>query len=261
MNPDDHPWTSRSHLRDVQYHTDANLAARQSIYQWQSPRVLLPPLVLGLAAPDGTETVTDVGCGNGAYLAELARRGHAGPVIGLDLSAGMLRAARTRAPAASLAVADAAALPVRDHASDLTLAMHMLYHVPQPEVAVRELRRITRPGGQVLVVLNGRDHLRELRELITTALTGIIGAPAPQRERLTLDTGAELLASEFSSITGHDFTSELLIPDTKPVEDYVRSMTTALRLPDPTALVTAVGRLIPETTFRVRTHTGCLICR
>jgi SAM-dependent methyltransferase len=37
---------------------------------------------------------TDVGCGNGAYLAELVHRGHAGLVIGLDLSAGMLCAGR-----------------------------------------------------------------------------------------------------------------------------------------------------------------------
>src|SRR5262245_27040439 len=48
-------------------------------------------------------------------------------------------------------------------ASSLTLAMHMLYHVPEPLEAARELRRITHPGGQVLVVLNGEDHLRELR--------------------------------------------------------------------------------------------------
>jgi hypothetical protein len=42
------------------------------------------------------------------YLAELARRRHAGPVLGVDLSAGVLRAARRRAPTAVLAAGDAA---------------------------------------------------------------------------------------------------------------------------------------------------------
>jgi SAM-dependent methyltransferase len=220
-------WTGRSCLQGVQYRTDANLAARQSIYAYQHPRLDLPPLVLGLAALRGGETVADVGCGNGAYLAELARRGHAGPVLGIDLSAGMLHAARGRAPRAGLAAGDAAALPLRDDASGLTLAMHMLYHVPGPSAAVRELRRITRPGGQVLVVLNGEDHLRELRDLITAALQNVTNGEPPLRERLRLGDGQDLLASEFTSITRHDFTGELLIPRPGP------SKTTCAAWPSP----------------------------
>jgi SAM-dependent methyltransferase len=220
-------------------------------------------LVLGLAALRGDETVADVGCGNGACLAELARRGHAGPVLGIDLSAGMLHAARSRAPGASLAAGDAAALPIRDEASGLTLAMHMLYHIPEPSAAVRELRRITHPGGQVLVMLNGEDHLRELRDLITTALRNLTNGKPPLWERLHLDHGEDLLASEFTSITRHDFTGELHVPGPQPVEDYVRSMRITQDLPDPRALATAVGSLVPrgsQGAFRVRTHSGCLVC-
>ena len=132
MGDDDRPWTARSRLRDRQYGTDANLAPRQGLYCWQRLRLDLPPLVLDLAGLRGSEMVADVGCGNGAYLTELARRGHAGPVLGMDLSAGMLRAARGRAPAAVLAAGDAAALPLRDAVSDLALAAHMLYHLPEP---------------------------------------------------------------------------------------------------------------------------------
>ena len=88
------PWADRAFLRDVQYRTDANLAARQSIYAYQDPHIDLQGTVLDLAAPAAGETVCDVGCGNGMYLAELARRGFAGRVLGLDLSTGMLAAAR-----------------------------------------------------------------------------------------------------------------------------------------------------------------------
>jgi trans-aconitate methyltransferase len=96
-------------LQQVQYRTDANLAARQSLYAYQYPRIDLPAAVLGLSSLRGQEIVVDIGCGNGAYLAELARRRHTGPVVGVDLSAGMLAAARRRAPAAALTAADAAA--------------------------------------------------------------------------------------------------------------------------------------------------------
>lgn len=110
-------WTDRSCLQQVQYRTDANLAARQSIYACQHPRIDLPAAVLDLAALRGDETIADVGCGNGAYIAELSRRGHAGPVLGMDLSTGMLDAVRRRVPAAALAAGDVAALPVRDQAA------------------------------------------------------------------------------------------------------------------------------------------------
>jgi trans-aconitate methyltransferase len=96
MSRDASRWTDRSYLTAVQYRTDANLAARQGIYAYQRPRLDLPAAVLGLARLRGEETVADVGCGNGAYLAELAGRGHAGPVLGMDLSAGMVSAARSR---------------------------------------------------------------------------------------------------------------------------------------------------------------------
>jgi SAM-dependent methyltransferase len=90
------PWADRSFLRDVQYRTDANLAARQSIYSYQEPRIDLQRRVIDLAAPAAGETVCDVGAATGLYLAELARRGFAGRVLGLDLSPGMLAAARER---------------------------------------------------------------------------------------------------------------------------------------------------------------------
>ena len=69
----------------------------------------------------------------------------------------------------ALASADATALPLRDGVADLALAPHMLYHVPDPADALRELRRVTRPGGRVVIVLNGAGHLRELRAAVAAA--------------------------------------------------------------------------------------------
>jgi SAM-dependent methyltransferase len=261
--------TDRALLRDVQYRTDANLAARQSIYAYQQPPLDLPRLVLELAALTGSETVADPGCGNGVYLAELTRRGHAGHLLGLDLSAGMLHAARKRAPGARLLVTDAMALPLRDEAADMVVAAHMLYHVPDQQAAVRELRRVTRSGGRVLVVLNGEDHLRELRALVTAALADI-GAPAAPaalaepviREHVRLDGGEELLAAAFTSVARHDFIAELL-PGRSPVEDYIRSMIITQELADPASLLAAVARRWPagaDDAFRITAHSGCLVC-
>lgn len=271
----DDRWADRSYLRDVQYRTDANLAARQSIYEYQHPRLDLPALILDLAAPSPGEVIADVGCGNGAYLASLARRGFAGRVIGADLSFGMLEAARrgmrtahaaraadgaSAAGGAALVAADAAALPLRDGCADLTFANHMLYHVPDPAAAVRELRRVTRPGGRVVVALNGADHLTELRALI-----GAVDAwgSRPPGERLRLDGGEALLRTVFSSVTRHDFTGELRIPGPEPIVGYIRSMARTQELADPGQLIAQVLSMLPNDPgrlFRVTTHSGCLIC-
>jgi SAM-dependent methyltransferase len=262
--------TDRAYLTQVQYRTPANLAARQAVYAFQRPRIDLVGAVLGLAGLAGTETVADIGCGNGIYLAELARRSHAGRLLGADLSPGMLAAARAAAPAAGLAVADAARLPLTDGVADVTLAAHMLYHVPDRRAAAAELRRVTRPGGRALVVLNGSGHLAELRELMTStaAAQGLpveaIGAEYQTYLQVTLDAGARLLAGAFGSVQRHDFDAELVLPGVAPVGGYLASMRSTQAMPDPAGFVAAACARIPlgpDGTFRVRTQSGLLICR
>jgi SAM-dependent methyltransferase len=260
--------TDRSHLTQVQYRTDANLAARQSIYAYQRRLTDLTSAVVGLAGLAGGETVADIGCGNGPYLAELARRGHAGRILGADLSAGMLTAARGRAPASGLVLADAARLPLADGVADVTLAPHMLYHVPDRRAAAREFRRITRPGGLTLVVLNASDHLAELQDLADAAAAEIDPDAGPvfaelrtEGPGLNLDAGARLLASEFEIAERHDFVGELVVPGPQPVLDYVASMRFTQLLARPDELVSAVAMRLPAGEFRIRTHCGALVCR
>jgi SAM-dependent methyltransferase len=261
--------TNRTYLTRVQYRTDANLAARQSVYAYQVPKIDLASAVLDLARLTGTETVAEVGCGNGIYLAELTRRRHRGKVLGADLSHGMLTATRARAPAAGLVIGDAAALPLADAVADVTLAAHMLYHVPDRAGAAREFRRVTRDKGQLLVVLNGADHLVELGELVDAAAVDaglperVVGEEYRTYRAMTLDKGADLLGGVFGSVTVHDFAAELVLPDARPVADYVASMRTTQSMPDPAGFAAAVAARVPfapDGTFRVRTHSGVLIC-
>jgi SAM-dependent methyltransferase len=259
--------TDRSYLTQVQYLTQANLAARQSIYDYQQSAIDLARAVVGLAALTGGETVADIGCGNGRYLAELARRRHAGRVIGADLSAGMLTAARGLAPAAGLVVGDAARLPLADGVADLTLAPHMLYHVPDRLAAVAEFRRITNRDGQLLVVLNAPDHLAEFHDLVESSATDI-GAPRPvwaearsNGSGLNLDSGTELVGRVFAAVDRHDITGELVVPGPKPVLDYVASMRYTQGLPSPDDLVAAVASRLAGGGMAIRTHCGALVCR
>jgi hypothetical protein len=83
----------------------------------------------------------------------------------------------------------------------------------------------------------------------------------PTREQLRLDQGETLLARVFASVVRHDFVGELMLPSPQPVADYVRSMIVSQNGPEPDRLVAAVTSRFPrDGTFRVRTHSGCLVC-
>jgi SAM-dependent methyltransferase len=261
-------WIDGRYLRDVQYRDASNLSARQAIYAYQQPRIDLWSWAARLACLSGGETVVDVGCGNGRYLAHLRDAGHDGPVVGMDISAGMLAGIAGEHPEQAVAQGDAAKLPFRDGCADVALAMHMLYHVPAPERAVAELRRVVRPGGRALVLLNGRGGLAELRRLVRDAAAPLGLEIHPSvLQRLDVDGGRELLGAAFSKIDVEEVSSTLVVPSPAPVVAYVASTSsTPVGSRIRASLLARVGEIVEETiaaegAFRIRTVTGCLVCR
>lgn len=112
------------------------------------------------------ERILEVGCGGGQLSAEIAALvGPAGRVDGVDLSADMLAAARLRLreqPFSSkvhFTQADAAELPFADGSFDAGLA-HMVYEYVTPiDAALRDLRRVLRKRGRILVVDHDSDSV------------------------------------------------------------------------------------------------------
>jgi SAM-dependent methyltransferase len=219
--PDDSTMINREVLRD-QYGDDDRLAARQSLWRLRTGPALAET-VLDLAALHGTETVVDVGCGNGAYLAELRRRGHRGRVLGLDLSEGMARHSRAHAPTA---IADAQALPLRDGGVDVVLSLHMLYHVPDLDRAVSELRRVLRPGGTAMVATNGPGHTAEAKQIFVDAARRVAGIDVDldwDSRRFHPAAARDLLATVFDDIDLHEFGDTLAVRDPAVVTGYLAS--------------------------------------
>lgn len=100
------------------------------------------------------QRLLDVGAGTGALALLLAALGH--EVMGVDLAPEMLDEARRKAAALGLAVTfvegDAATLSLADGAMDGVVSRHLLWTLPDPPAALREWRRVTRPGGTVAVM-------------------------------------------------------------------------------------------------------------
>ena len=106
--------------------------------------------------------VLEVGCGTGLILARLAKR--AADAWGVDLSPGMLRAARERG--LQVVLGSATKLPFGDAQFDLVCSFKVLAHVPDIEQAVREIVRVTRPGGTMVLEFYNPWSLRYLAKRI-----------------------------------------------------------------------------------------------
>lgn len=127
------------------------------------------------------ERVLDAGCGTG-YLAAGVRRARPDVhVVGMDLSAGMLGTARD-AGAWPLAQADAARLPVRDRSVDVVVARGVLHHLPDVAGALREWRRVLRPGGAVVLVSEPTPTVERHGAVLVRGLLALLRRPLTAEE-------------------------------------------------------------------------------
>lgn len=104
------------------------------------------------------ESVLDVGCGTGSLALEAKRQVGPGSVLGVDASPEMIARAARKAKRTGLevefATAPAQALPFGDGRFDVAMTSMMLHHLPRSSrgQCIREMRRVVKPGGRLLLV-------------------------------------------------------------------------------------------------------------
>jgi len=139
MQPFQNTYTHGHHesvLRSHRWRTAENSAA-----------YLLPHISAG-------QSILDVGCGPGTITADLADRVSPGTVTAVEITAEALaiaqdEIARRGTPNVRFAVADVHALDFPDNTFDVVHAHQVLQHVADPVLALREMRRVCKPGGVV----------------------------------------------------------------------------------------------------------------
>ena len=125
---------------------------------------------MALELPAGARRVLDLGCGPGNSAVHL--RQAVGPrAFGGDYALSMLRRARRREPGLPLACMDAGALPLRDASLDAVTFHSVLYLLPDQPNALREVRRVLRPGGRAVLLEPQAGARATLRGLLNALYT------------------------------------------------------------------------------------------
>jgi SAM-dependent methyltransferase len=112
-------------------------------------RYVLDPVMLARAMMHSPVTALDVGCGEGRFCRMLTAQGIR--IIGIDPTPVLLAAARRRDPRGTYLQGTAEYLPLRDQTFDLVVSYLSLIDIPDIEAATREMARVLKPGGRLLI--------------------------------------------------------------------------------------------------------------
>lgn len=232
------PSTDRETVAGAAYGDQRHLAARQALFEWARPKhdpagIVCERLITHLTsvgilrgggpAPARSVLALDVGAGNGLYTRRLRHQVPDLRLAALDISAGILSGI-----AHPLLVADATRLPIADLAVDAVLAMHMLYHLPDPDVGLSELARVLTGRGIAFISTNHSSDKRELDQLWSRAAADVLGlSSGPRRislsSRFPLDSAPERIGAHFTHVEVIELTGTIEAPTPDPVIAHLAS--------------------------------------
>ena len=227
----------QTYLKNEQYRDSTNLDARISLHQRFStnPQGWFPWVFDTLEKLPTPARVLELGCGSGYMWSICANRIPKDWAITLsDFSEGMLLAAWRNLVVTGRAYKfeqiDAQAIPYPDETFEIVIANHMLYHVPDRQKAIGEIRRVLKPGGRLVAATGGENHLKEMTGWLQriNAGMGLKAAGNP----FTLENGMEQLKPFFEQVEILRYADSLRITEASALMNYLRSSIRASGFPE-----------------------------
>jgi ubiquinone/menaquinone biosynthesis C-methylase UbiE len=196
----------------AQYASEGNLETRRSVWRPAADGRDPTEIAMAVARASSPRDLLEIGCGTGAFAARLAAEHPRANLLATDLSPRFVELTAARGVEAR--VADATYLPFADDSFDLVAAMWMLYHVPDLDRTLAEVRRVLRPGGLFLAATNGDEHVADLRRE---------AGGGPVVTQFSTQNGEPALRRHFDEVRREDLRPRAVFPDHASALAYLAS--------------------------------------
>ncbi|KXK14286.1 MAG: type 11 methyltransferase [Chloroflexi bacterium OLB15] len=212
-----------------QFSTDEHLNLRLGIHdRYSVPHVNFPEWVLRRVLWERCERVLDVGTGSGKYYGAVKALAPNANYVALDAFEGML----ARHPAQKhLVNGNVFALPFTNASFDLVMANHMLYLLSDIDAAIREIRRVLKPGGVLVTATNSNQTMPEFTALfrravmlLTTPGSPYTASPGSVPHAYSLENAPLILRRHFYAAVRHDLPQALVFDHAEPALAYLESL-------------------------------------
>lgn len=107
--------------------------------------------ILKLLGEPSDKKILDLGCGKGRFCRKIKDFGFVN-IIGVEPSKELIRIARRNNKDIKFVQASATDLPFGDNEFDILVCIEVLEHIPDTEKAIKEMKRVLRPGGRILIM-------------------------------------------------------------------------------------------------------------
>lgn len=238
----------QNYLMQNQYKDSSNLNARMALHKrfstnpqgwfnWVFSQIL--------SLPDDAN-ILEIGCGTGELWKECASQIPENWTLTLtDLSDGMLDAAWRNLILIQRGIkfekVDVESIPYVDGTFDAVVANHMLYHVPDRKMALKEVRRVLKDDGVLFASTLGENYMREMWDLLERLCNlkryGVTST-------FNLENGREQLQEFFPRVELAHYSDSLRVTDADAMMAYIRSMSSAVDLQEDA--FRTIGREIEE---------------
>lgn len=210
-----------------QYKDDSNLSVRIGFHVKYSTNKqgLIPWLFEKYDFTNGNR-ILELGCGNGGQWENRIGSLPADCTLVLsDFSEGMVRIVwekykdhKNLLPARI----DIQNIPFPDACFDVVIANYMLYHVPDIDAALREVKRVLKPSGTFYSATNGnggmRPFLRQAFQQVNPAIRAFT-----KDFTFSLQNGQEILSKHFGTVQQHDYENALIVTETRDLLAWLKS--------------------------------------
>ena len=212
-----------------QYKSATNLSARinlHSLYS-QNGQGWFPWVYEEMGVKNGMR-ILELGCGDGALW--MKNKTKLPPDVSItlsDISEGMLRDARRAIGTEDARFAfdsfDCHHIPYEDETFDLVIANHVLFYCQDIPAVCREVRRVLGPGGRFICSTYGREHMKEVSQLVREFDERIALSADKLYEKFGKENGRELLRESFSQAEWRRYEDALVVTEPEPLISYVLS--------------------------------------